>query len=480
MIDKVTYNTAVQFIGKTVVGLSALALISLLTRGLGESGFGAYSTIFTWVIILKVFADMGLYMTGVRELSGLSADQAEITGNLLTLKLINSAVIIVISIILIVFMPYDQRVKLGILIGLSSMFALTAADAFKSLFQARLKMHFAVIGESAGAVLTLVLSFAVLQSGWGLCAVISAAAAGSLLNLLLYILFSQRLVRIRLRFDRRVLRSLFQKALPLGLSGIMAVVYIRVDMLMLSWMKPLEDVGIYGAAYWIVELSSVVPVLFLGTIFPLFTRAIEASDNSLAKLYDRAFSFISSLALPFLFGGMILAGSIMMLIAGQDFSFYRTIDMPFIGMVDVNAVTTTFRILLAATALMFWGQLNGYLMIAGNMQKKLLKLYFFLVPANIMLNLVMIPRYSYLGAATSTLLTEVLALIYTTVIIAKELGQLPRMKRVMQALVASVSMSVLVWWLDIHLFLSVAVGAGCYFLVLRLVGGTVGMPRQWT
>lgn len=479
MIDRVTYNTAVQFMGKAIVGLSGLVLLSLLTRNLGESGYGAYATVFTWIIILKVFADLGLYMTGVRELSRTSADQTEIVGNLLLLKLISGLVVIIISVIVIVFMPYDQTVKAGILIGLSSLLALTVADSFKTIFQARLKMHFAVIGETAGALLTLILSFAVLRMGWGLCAVITAAAAGSVLNLLLYIRFSRRFVRVRLRFDRRVARSLFHGALPLGLSGIMAVIYFRVDLLMLSWMKPLDDVGIYGAAYRVVEISSVVPALFLGTIFPLFTRAIEACDNTLAQLYDRAFSFITSLAVPMLFGGLILAGPLMILMVGQDFRIEWTFDMPLLGMVDVDAIGTTFRILLVAMMLMFWGQLNGHLMIAGNMQKKLLKIYFVLVPANILLNLVLIPRYSYLGAAMATLITEVVALAYTTVVVAQGLGQLPRAKRLIQAAVASIPMAVLVWWLELHVLVLIVFGAACYFLVLRLVGGTVGMPRHW-
>jgi len=478
LIDRVTYNTAVQFIGKAIVGLSGLVLLSLLTRNLGESGYGAYVIIFTWLIILKVFADLGLYMTGVRELSSTSADQTEIAGNLLLLKLISGLVVIIISLIVIVFMPYDQRVKAGILIGLSSLLALTVADAFKTIFQARLKMHLSVIGEIARALLTLILSFAVLRMGWGLCAVIAAAAAGSVLNLFLHIWFSRRFIRVRLRFDRRVARSLFHGALPLGLSGIMAIIYFRVDLLMLSHMKPLEDVGIYGAAYQVVEISSVVPTLFLRTIFPLFTRAIKECDNTLTQLYDRTFSFITNLAVPMLFGGLILAGPLMILIAGQDFRIYQTFDMPLLGMVDVDAIGITFRTLLVATMLMFWGQLNGHLMIAGNMQKKLLKIYFVLVPANIILNLVLIPRYSYLGAATTTLITEVVALSYSTIVIARGLGQLPRAKKLIQAVVASIPMAVIVWWLDLHVVVLIGFGAACYFLVLRLVGGTVGITEH--
>ena len=478
MIDRVTYNTVVQFIGKAIVGLSGLVLLSLLTRNLGESGYGAYAIVFTWVIILKVFADLGLYMTGVRELSRASNDQAEIAGNLLLLKLISGLIGIVISVIVIVFMPYDQRVKVGILIGLSSLLALTVADAFKTIFQAQLKMHFAVIGEVARALLILILSFAVLRMGLGLCAVITATALGSVLNLFLNILFSRRIIRVRFRFDRNVARSLFQGALPLGLSGIMAIIYFRVDLLMLSQMKPLDDVGIYGAAYQVVEISSVLPAIFLKTIFPLFTRAIEECNNTLTQLYDRAFSFITSLAVPMLFGGLILADPLMVLIAGHDFSIDQTFDIPLFGMIHVDAIRATFRTLLVAMMLKFWGQLNGHLMIAGNMQKKLLKIYFVLVPANILLNLVLIPRYSYLGAATATVITEVIALSYSTMVVARGLGQLPRAKRLVQAVVASIPMAVIIWWLDLHVVVLIGFGAACYFLVLRLVGGTVGMTEH--
>jgi hypothetical protein len=67
---------------------------------------------------------------------------------------------------------------------------------------------------------------------------------------------------------------------------------------------------------------------------------------------------------------------------------------------------------------------------------------------------------------------------YATVVVAQGLGQLPRAKKLIQAVVASIPMAVLVWWLDLHVVVLIVFGAACYFLVLRLVGGTVGMPRH--
>jgi len=475
VLDRVTYNTLVQFIGKAVVGVSAFLLLSLLTRRLGEDGYGAYALIFTWVVILAVFADMGLYLTGVRELSKPRANHNNIAGNLLSLKLISSFIVIILAAIILFFLPYGQLVKQGIAIAFFLLFTLFAIDTIKSIFHARLQMQFAVIGETAGSLVGLALSFVVLQMGFGLLAVVTAAITGGVLNLLIAGYFSCRFVRIRFRFDLPIMRSLVRGSLPLGLSAIMAVIYFRVDLLMLSWMKPLEDVGIYGAAYRIVEIAAVIPALFLGTIFPLFARAIEAQDDTLARLYDRSFGFVTSLAIPMLVGGLILADPIMLLITGQDFAAIKKFEIPFLGIHAFDATGTTFRILLVATALMFWGQLNGYLMIAGNMQKKLLSIYFVILPANILLNIILIPQYSYIGAAATTLTTEVIALIYTTWVVGHHLYQLPRVKKVMQAVVASIPMGLVVWWLELHVLLLIIIGAVCYLGILHLIGGTVGL-----
>jgi len=468
--DRVTYNTFVQFVGKGIFCLSALFLLSLLTRNLGEEGYGAYATILTWVTILKVFSDMGLYMTGVRELSLPGTDQAKVAGNLVSLKFINGLFVTVIAAIVLLLVPYEMPVRAGVFIGLLSVLAYSVLDGFKSVFQARLQMQYAAVGEAAGSLLVLLLSFVVLMAGYGLMAVVSAYVAGSGLNLFLNGIFSRRFVRIRLRFDRPDIWRLIRGAVPLGLSAIMAIIYFRVDLLMLSWMKPMEDVGIYGAAYNIVEMSSVIPVLFLGTVFPLFTRAIETSNGELEGLYGRSFRFITNLAVPMLFGGLVLAEPLMRLITGEEFMITQQFSLPFLGMVNVNPIGITFRILLIAMALMFWGQINGYLMIADRQQQRLLWIYFVLVPANIVLNLLLIPRYSYLGAATATLATEVMAICYTTRFVAKKLGQRPNLRTLAIALICAIPMTFIVWGLKLHVVASVFVGGICYFLMLYLLG----------
>jgi len=126
--------------------------------------------------------------------------------------------------------------------------------------------------------------------------------------------------------------------------------------------------------------------------------------------------------------------------------------------------------LLIAMALMFWGQINGYLMIADRQQKRLLWIYFVLVPANIVLNLLLIPEYSYLGAATATLATEVMAIGYTTRFVAKKLGQRPNLRTLAMALICAIPMTFIVWGLKLHVVASVFVGGICYFLMMYLLG----------
>jgi O-antigen/teichoic acid export membrane protein len=469
--DAVTFNTAVQLAGKAFVSLSALLLLALLTRSLGKEGYGAYITIFNWMVILLVFADLGLYLTGVRELSRVGADEARIAGNLISLRLLSGLLVAGIACLVLVFMPYGQRVQMGMGLALLFMLFVSMTNAFKSIFQVRLRMHYAVYGEVGAAAATLLLSFAALQAGLGLMAVVTAAVTGSLVNLSLSILFSRQLIALRPHWDASVIRNLLRGALPLGFSAVMAVLYLRVDLLMLSWMKPLDDVGIYGAAYSIVETSTIVPALFLVTLLPLFTRAIDARDKSLDPLYLRAFNFLTYLAVPMLLGGLVLADPLMKLITGGEFMVQHTFPVPFRGPVTFAAAAVTFQILLIATAQMFWGQLNGHLIIAANLQRKLLYIYFILVPANVALNLLLIPQYSYLGAAFATAATEVIALGYTTWVVLRTLKQTPKVRSLARAAIACIPMTLFVWLVDLHVILSVACGALIYGLSLYLLGG---------
>ncbi|WP_338667743.1 flippase [Pseudodesulfovibrio methanolicus] len=468
LFDEININTMTTLAGKASVMVFGLALAGALTRGLGEAGFGDYSVIVAWLGVTAGLADFGLSKTGVREMASAGPSFSIVAGNLFLLKLLYSLAALAIAFVFIPFMPYTQPLKNVLHVGLCAVVFMSLAAVYQGIFQIRLKTHFMALAESIGSASVLVLSWHFLGAGFGLLAIVTILVFGKALVCLLNWVFSRPLTRLSFSISWPTMRSMAVQALPLGVSGFMALVYFRLDIMMLSWLKPVSDVGIYGAAYRIIEVGSVIPSVFMGIIFPLLSKACAASKEDLPRHYARAYMTLSLAAIPMLVGGIILANPLMELITGPGFGKEASV-FPVEALYGFSPTAMTFLILLPSSAMMFIGELHGNMMIAGNEQQCLMRVYFWLVPLNLVLNLLFIPYFSYLGAACATTFTEVFAFAYMAWAINRKFKLSPSYTGIFLACLASVPMGVVVFVLREHLFLSIGAGICVYAAVVSFI-----------
>ncbi len=80
---EVAENYLIQVLGKTLSILFGLITVGILTRTLGDTGFGEYTTAITFLSLFGVFVDFGLTLTLVQMMSKPGADEAKVVGNVL-------------------------------------------------------------------------------------------------------------------------------------------------------------------------------------------------------------------------------------------------------------------------------------------------------------------------------------------------------------------------------------------------------------
>lgn len=468
---KVAYNTAIQIIGKIVTTAASLVLIAALTRYLGVYGYGQYTTIFSYVSFAAVFADLGFFWIMVRELSKPNTEHEKIFNNIMTLRSILGLTIFIIGFIVALFIPsYDQTIKYGIGIISIGWFFTTVNSTYVGLFQSKHKMDRATISEVIGRIIILILVLLFVSLGYGLIAIVSAYAIGNIVNLIVSMIFGSKYINFKLSFDTHLWKEMFAEAWPMGIVLVFHVVYLRVDSVMLSIMKTPEDVGIYGAPYKILEILVLVPGIFMGNVFPIITRYFHEKSEKLYEAIQKSFDFLSTLALPIVVGVFMLAVPIISFVAGEDFLTSSTIGY-FMGHYANSALT--LEILIFATGIIFFSNIFNSTAVAIHKQRKLVWPNVIFALANVVLNLIMIPKYSYIGASIATVITEFLVLIVIWSIVKK---YLPKMKIkfavFLKALFASFVMGVLIYFMQsINMFIIIPVAIVVYFAVLYLVGG---------
>ncbi len=454
---KIAYNTLVQLIGKVLSTALGLAAMAMIMRYLGTFGFGEYTTIITFLSFFAIAADFGLTLVTVQMISREGADENYLLGNLYAFRLFSAVAMLSLGPIAIFFFPYSASIKAGAILAAFTFLFPALNQILIGLFQRKLRMDKVALAELAGRAVLIAGVFLVIFYGFGLNGIIIASAVAAFFNYALLHRFSLRFAKIKLIWDYRVWLSIFQKSWPITITIAFNLLYLKTDTLILSLVKNTDSVGLYGAAYRIIDVLSTVPFMFAGIIMPVLTHNHSIGKRDEFKnILQRSLDIIFMLALPLVVGTQFVAGNIIELVAGPEFA-------PAAG---------ALRILVIACAMLFIGCLPSHAIVAIDKQKKVIPAYIFTAATSIIGYLIFIPAYSYTGAAWVTVYSEGMIAVLMFSAIKKYTDFRLNLKVFSKTLAASLIMGAgLIIMQGKPLAFSLLLGCIIYFMFLYLLGG---------
>jgi O-antigen/teichoic acid export membrane protein len=213
----------------------------------------------------------------------------------------------------------------------------------------------------------------------------------------LSLLLVRRRVRVRPRFRPRTWRANMAGSFSLGLMQIVGTVFLWIDSFLISLYLGPKDVAFYGIAFTIIVLVNSFSSNFMGSLLPTLSRS---SPEDIPIVLERAFYAMLVIGLPIAAAGVLLRHEIIELVAGS-----RYLDS-----------TAPLAILLSSIVFTFLNNVYGYACVAFSRVRVLVWVQVPAVALNVVLNLMLIPRYGIDAAAAATLVTEVLSFITTTMI----------------------------------------------------------------
>lgn len=393
-------NTAWQVAGKIIGTVLGIITIGLLTRYLGQEGFGYYSTALAFMQFFGVLVDMGLYLICLKEISANPEKENYIVSNIFTLRIISAVIFLGGGALLIFAFPYPAVVKWSAVIVSLSFFFMSLVQILTGVFQKYLKMGQVAVAEVIGRVGFLIIIVLFIFYMGNLPALMLGNVANTVIYFLILWWLIKQYVKINLSFDFSYWRQILKKTWPIALGIAFNLVYFRADTIILSLYKSAADVGLYSAPYKILEIITTFPHMFMGLIMPILTAAWIIGDRKKFKrALQKTFDFFIILIMPMVFITLPLADKIMKLIAGPDFILSGKI----------------LPILMLATGIIFLGVLFTYSIVILDKQKAMLKYYGLAAILSLIGYFIFIPKYSYFGAAWVTVTVE--ALIAATALI---------------------------------------------------------------
>ena len=175
---RIGYNTLVQVFGKVISTVLSFISIGLLTRYLGQEGFGNYSLVFAYLSIFGIFSDLGLQLTMVRELA--QKKESSIYSSFFWTKFFLVIFSTILSWLFLLFFPYSRFLKIAILIA-SFGFALGSLNNFGMvIFQANLRLDLLTLVDAFSRTIAVGFIFVFISLGKGLYSILNTILIGNL------------------------------------------------------------------------------------------------------------------------------------------------------------------------------------------------------------------------------------------------------------------------------------------------------------
>lgn len=445
--------TAANFIGQ----IFAFIATAYLARTLSASGFGRIAFAQGIIVYFALITDFGLRTVGVREVA---KNRDEIKGyisNLLALKLTLAIISFFSLLVFLVFInkPTDYKTLIA-LYGLTLFPQVLLLDW---TFEATEQMEFVGIAHIIQPAIYLPLLLFFVKSPQDLLNVPLLFLTSSLfIVILLSYIFIRNYGWFKFSSDIKFWKMLLLQALPLGLSGLLFQVHSNIDIIMLGFMKSDEVVGWYSAAYKIILVIQGLGGFFGTAIFPVMSHYYQESIEKLRKLIHYSSKVTVFLGLPIAIGGVILAPKIVTLIYGNNFQGSILAFQILLGYLFLSYVAAPFFFLLQAS-----GKVQYFLHTAA-----------VAAITNGGLNIILIPKYSLIGAAVTTVISSLVIFIMLYVYSVRNIVRVSIMKDLLRAFMMASAMGVAMTLVNINLFGKFLVGVTFYFLLFIPLEG-----RKW-
>lgn len=445
---KIAHNTIVQVAGKAISTILGLLAIGMMTRYLGQEQFGWYITVITFLGAFGILIDFGLIPVTAQMLSEPKHDKKQLLQNLLGFRFVSALLFLALAPAVALLFPYPNEVKLAIAFTAISFLAIAMGQVLIGYYQTRLKMHIQAASEVVGRLILVGGLWWVIARDGDFLSVMWIVVASSVGYTLLLWLFASRETPVGFRFDWPVWKAIMGKSWPIAISIVFNVVYLKGDTIMLSLFADQSVVGVYGAAYRIIEVLTQLAMMVMGVMMPLL--AFHWSRKKLKDFrhqYQQAFDIMMMLSIPMVVGAIVLAKPIMILVAGPEFA----------------GAALPLQILSIAVFGVYLGAIFGHTAVAINKQKQVMWIYISDAVLTLAGYLIFIPMYGMIGAAWMTVFSELYAgilLFFAIRHYSKQHLQVATLAKIIFA--AAVMGSVIFLLPQYHVLILVALGGVVY------------------
>jgi O-antigen/teichoic acid export membrane protein len=452
---RIARNVVARLAAKAVVYPLGFVASVVLIRYLGVEGLGQYNYFSTFASLFGLVAGLGLPILLTREAARDRPGAARHLGDALVLQAgLSGLAVVVVATAGLALNPVTFAVPIA-LFGVSV--ALTALGApYLAMLNAFEHMHLGAGIEVACTLLRVLAILAAIRLGLDVTGLVA----------LLLVVPVSYLLLAKLASDRRCapaafapaparLRALLRATTPFALLTLFGTAYFRLDILMLEKMQDVAAVGIYSAAYKLVDVLLVVGVNTAGVVYPVMATQAGHAPAALHQTIESTYRYMAAAGFPLGVAVTFLAAPIVTGLFGDAFA----------------PSVVPLRILIWAVVLMFVSAPLTHALNATRHEWVLIAILGANTAINVLANLVLIPAYGVVGAAASTVACEVVNLALVIRFVRRRIAPLAWIGSLAPVVGAAAVTAGPLWYLgEQHPIAAAVAAAGLYAAALLGLG----------
>jgi len=396
VLAKIAKNTVFLSTAQIAARLIGFFYFIFLARFLGVATFGIYNFTLAFVYNFVPVADFGLERLVLRDISRQPEKTTFYLARLLPLRLFLSLGAYFLVLILGLILGQSLR-QIGYLavFGLF-IFPYSFTYLLSSFLNAQEKMKYMSLAVVLSQLSIFIIGVVFVLLKFPLVVIFLAGVFGQLIVALVF-LFKARSWGLSLGWviDKKFFKKALSQSWAFAFLLILAVFYLRISLILVGLLKGDYYTGLYGSAFKFIEAMILIPQSLALALFPLSSRLLLEDKKKLEKIYQKGLLFLFLFSLPFVLVLGFLSNLIISLAYGQDYLMAAPV----------------LSLLGASLILFFLNSLPGNIIQNSPRFKQFLPWAFLNFLITLVLCLLLIPRFSIIGAAWAVIGGEISGLV---------------------------------------------------------------------
>lgn len=376
--------------GGKIVNMILSFFVSLATaRYLGPSNFGSINYVAAYVSFFSSIASLGLSVIVIKEVSSGEEDDNKVIWTGILMRFL-TAVASTIAVVAFFAIAKRNDPLLVPIAALESIAILASAfDTFMYWFQGKLLGKYVSI---AGVIAYLAMSLYrlyLLANGADILWFAFATSVDTLVLALVLFIFYVKENGFRPVISLPLGRKLLKQSYHYLISGLIAILYSKIDQIMLGDMLDKASVGLYSAALTIASLWGMIPSAFIQSVSPILYKNAQTDRGMFLKRLKQSYAGIWFLNVCWSLAISLFSYWVVLLLYGAEYMGARKALIIVVWYSGISSLGSLTQVYLATENK---NKYINYFALAG-------------LVTDVVLNALLIPHFGITGAAVATLAT---------------------------------------------------------------------------